>query len=314
MSETTRATRRAVVVERSEADRRIIGALLEEKVGMEVEFAPDAASALEQLDAELPDLVLTELELPEMDGLDLIREVKARHPRLPVVIVTSQGNEEMAVRALHLGAASYVSKRSLSEELVEAVEGVLAVALQERNRFRLLEAMTTCESKFVLGNDRSLFAPLVSYLQEQVAILGLCNGSELTRLGVALEEALSNAAEHGNLELDSVLREDDREAYDAMMHERLRTPLFRDRRVHVRARLSRDEAVFEVRDEGAGFDPDMLPDPTDPRNLLRPSGRGVMLMRTFMDDVRFSRGGREVVMVKRRSTEEGVDPNGDLEA
>lgn len=308
MREKTLPTRRALVVERSKVDRRVIGSLLEDEVGMEVEFARDGASALARLAAEAPDLVVTELEIPEMDGLELIRAVKSRHPLVPVVIVTSQGSEELAVRALRNGAASYVAKRSVSQDLVETVEGVLAAALQERNRFRLLKTMSDCESSFVLGNDRSLFGPLVAYLQEQVGMLGLCNGSELTRLGVALEEALSNAAEHGNLELDSTLRENDREAYDALTRERLGSTPYRERRVHVRAKLTRSQAMFEVRDEGRGFDPESLPDPTDPQNLLRPCGRGVMLMRTFMDEVRFSYGGRQVTLIKRKSDSEIPDP------
>ena len=59
------------------------------------------------------------------------------------------------------------------------------------------------------------------------------------------------------------------------------------------------EAVFVVRDEGPGFDPNSLPDPTDPENLLKPSGRGIMLIRTFMDAVSFNEKGNEVTMVKR---------------
>jgi len=59
--------------------------------------------------------------------------------------------------------------------------------------------------------------------------------------------------------------------------------------------------TFIVRDEGPGFDPSALPDPTDPENLLKPCGRGVMLIRTFMDQVNFSAKGNEITMVKRRA-------------
>ena len=55
-----------------------------------------------------------------------------------------------------------------------------------------------------------------------------------------------------------------------------------------------------IRDEGDGFDPSKLPDPTDPENLDRPCGRGVMLMRAFMDDVRYNATGNEVTLVRKR--------------
>ena len=70
------------------------------------------------------------------------------------------------------------------------------------------------------------------------------------------------------------------------------------RRVYVEAHLSRTEARFIVRDEGSGFDPGTLPDPRDPENLLKVSGRGVLIMRTFMDEVRFNSNGNEVTLVK----------------
>ena len=56
-----------------------------------------------------------------------------------------------------------------------------------------------------------------------------------------------------------------------------------------------------VRDEGLGFDPSLLPDPTDPANLGKVSGRGLLLIQTFMDHVEHNATGNEITMVKRRS-------------
>ncbi|MEM8681572.1 MAG: ATP-binding protein, partial [Planctomycetota bacterium] len=58
-------------------------------------------------------------------------------------------------------------------------------------------------------------------------------------------------------------------------------------------------AEFVIEDEGPGFDPTRLPDPTDPANLERVSGRGVLLMRTFMDEVEYSERGNRVILRKR---------------
>ena len=76
----------------------------------------------------------------------------------------------------------------------------------------------------------------------------------------------------------------------------------RIRRIHVLVTLSPSEARFVIRDEGPGFDPESVPDPTDPANLERESGRGLLLMRTFMDEVRFNQAGNEVTLIKRRQT------------
>ena len=65
--------------------------------------------------------------------------------------------------------------------------------------------------------------------------------------------------------------------------------------------MTRQEAVFVVRDEGNGFDPSQLPDPTDPANLERVSGRGLLLIQTFMDQVEHNERGNEITMRKRKS-------------
>ena len=64
-------------------------------------------------------------------------------------------------------------------------------------------------------------------------------------------------------------------------------------------KLSRSEAVFVIRDDGSGFDPDAQPDPTEPTNRERISGRGLLLIRTFVDCVSHNSLGNEVTLVKR---------------
>ena len=67
------------------------------------------------------------------------------------------------------------------------------------------------------------------------------------------------------------------------------------------ARLTRDQAIFVIRDEGPGFDPRCLPDPLDPECFDKAGGRGILLMRTFMNEVQFNSTGNQVTLVKRRS-------------
>jgi anti-sigma regulatory factor (Ser/Thr protein kinase) len=66
------------------------------------------------------------------------------------------------------------------------------------------------------------------------------------------------------------------------------------------ARESVDNVVYIIRDEGPGFDPSLLPDPTDQANLKMISGRGLLLIRTFMDEVHHDPTGTQITMIKRR--------------
>ncbi|MFQ3652029.1 MAG: ATP-binding protein [Gemmataceae bacterium] len=129
--------------------------------------------------------------------------------------------------------------------------------------------------------------------------LSLCEPSGLVLLGVAIHEALTNAILHGNLELDSALREDNENLYLQLGQQRRLEEPYKSRRVYVTTRYSRQEVAIIVRDEGNGFDPSNLPDPTDPANLGKVSGRGLLLIQTFMDRVSHNDKGNEITMVKR---------------
>ncbi len=291
-----------LVVDDSAVDRRLVGGLLSRLADWKIEYASQGVEALEKMALALPDLVLTDLVMPEMDGLELVSAVKSRYPAVPVILMTSRGSEEIAVQALHEGAASYVPKRLLAKRLAETLQRVLAIAGRHRCHAHLLGCLTRIQCTFELGNDHSLMEALVAYLQDGVVQMGLCDAAECTRIGIALEEALVNAMHHGNLEVSSELRGEDDEKYYGLVATRQQQSPYKDRRIFVEANLSRDEAVFVVRDEGPGFDLATLPDTDDPASLERVGGRGVLLMRAFMDEVTFSEQGNAVMLVKRRKT------------
>jgi len=295
---------KVLVVDDSEIDQRLAGKLIEKGTGWKALYAKGGREALEILDREKPSMVLTDLMMEGMNGLELVDVIRTRYPLVPIILITAKGSEEIAIQALKRGAASYVPKKSLLTDLVDTLEQVLAAAQTDRQHQRLLGCLAQLESRFVLESDRSLIPPLIAYFQEQMARLQLCDQTTRVRVGVAVEEALLNAIIHGNLEVSSELRQQDDAAYHRLAEERRHELPYHKRRVHLRATLSRNEAVFVVRDEGPGFDPTLLPDPTDPSNLGRTSGRGLLLIQTFMDEVAYNQSGNELTMIKRRSGEE----------
>ncbi len=94
------------------------------------------------------------------------------------------------------------------------------------------------------------------------------------------------------------MRTGDSDVYRRTVDQRLSTPPFSQRRIFVEADIGADLARFVIRDEGPGFDPDSIPDPTDPANVDKPGGRGMLLMRTFMDVVQYNEIGNEVILEK----------------
>ncbi len=288
-----------LVVDDSVMDRRLVAGLLSKSDRLDLVFASDGVEALEQIEHHPPDLVLTDMIMPRLNGLELVAKIRASRRRIPVILMTSQGNEELASSALSQGAASYVPKRSLAAELLPTVERILALKEQWSLHERLMQHMVRSECEFLLRNDTRLIPSLVGYLQSNLSMTNLVDEADRMRIGVALEEALINAIHHGNLEVSSELRRDSLESYQLLVQTRARQDPYQQRQVRVFARFSRDEAEFRIADEGPGFDPGLLPDPEDPANLDRPSGRGIVLMRFVMDEVRFNEQGNEVTLLKR---------------
>lgn len=290
-----------LVVEDSRTQAMEIQFLLEE-AGFTVQFASQGLEALVVLRQGLPDVVLTDLDMPEMNGLQLVEAVRRDFPAVPVILMTARGSEEIAVEALQKGAASYVPKRNLTQDIVETLDRVIAIAQAGRNQQRVWESLTQSELHFVLDNDPSLAPPLIGFLEEHAARLLACDRNELMRLGVALHEALLNAIQHGNLELSSDLRQmGDEKAFRDLASIRRQQPPYRDRRVRVHAQTSKSEAVYIIEDEGPGFNVASLPDASDPANVGRIGGRGLTLIRTFMDEVRYNERGNRITLSKRCS-------------
>jgi serine/threonine-protein kinase RsbW len=135
--------------------------------------------------------------------------------------------------------------------------------------------MQPLEGKLVLP---SLLEEVSRAGEAVLAAVAKCGYGEQDRFAIqlALEEALANAVRHGN-------------AADPGKH------------VTVEFRVDADCVCVSVEDEGHGFRPDSVPDPTLDENLEKPDGRGVMLMRVYMNEVRYNPAGNKVTMTKRRT-------------
>ncbi len=289
-----------LVVDDSPIEQRRVGRLLQNGIaGVAVTYAGNGQEALDAISAATPDMVVSDLRMPVLNGLQLVENIKSRGYGVPVILMTSYGSEEIAVEALRIGAASYVPKLSLEKDLIATVKSVLSVSSRQVNRRRLLSTLDSTDSRFVLESDTSLIAPLIEYLQEQIATMRLFDHLQTTRISVAVQEAIANAIYHGNLELDSELRQDDSSVFYRLAEERRRASEYAARRVRVEATLSATEVRVLVHDDGPGFNPSEVRNPTEEINMDRIGGRGLLLIRTLMDEVSHNPKGNEITMIKR---------------
>ena len=184
--------------------------------------------------------------------------------------------EPVIVKAFKMVAANYLRLPYNKDELREIVEQTLSYKLRYVDDPNLL-SHTHEKIEFELPSDLALMNGVLQYLLERVAKLGVI-APEKSNLFIALDEAFVNAVKHGNKNDPSKL-------------------------VRVGAELSPKEACFTIEDEGEGFDVQTIPDPRDPANLFKSSGRGVLLIYNIMDEVEYNAQGNRVKMVKRPEPE-----------
>jgi CheY-like chemotaxis protein/anti-sigma regulatory factor (Ser/Thr protein kinase) len=293
-----------LVVEDNPADVLLVREALRE-AGFEaaIETAGDGREALDRIEGGgHPDVVLTDLHMPRLDGLRLVEEVRRRFPSIPVVLMTAFGSEAIAFESLRKGAASYVPKTEIPGNLAATLHQVIEVSGAARRDEILRPLVAEVTTTWMLGNDVALVGPLVQALGAEYRRLLGADETAQFRLSIALHEALTNAMFHGNLELSSTLRREDGsgESFMRVADDRRGAEPWGSRHVRVVARLTPDLAAYSVRDDGPGFDTTLLPDPRDPANVETVGGRGLFLIHLFMDEVRHNERGNEITMVKRR--------------
>ena len=292
---------KVLVIDDSLFDRQLVGRLLTSIGGVQALFARNGREGLVIVDREAPAIVLTDLIMPELDGLGLVYELRSLHPEISVILMTAHGSEDAAVQALRAGAANYIRKQFLVRDLEQTLRKVLAIVTSRRERSRIRSCFVRRESALILDNDPELIIPLVTLLNEELEGIGTWDRNALMQVCIALQEALTNALFHGNLEVSSELRRDDQDMFHAEATRRRNQEPYRSRRVRVHAQIECDAARFLIADDGPGYDAAILNRSIEPDDLNRIGGRGLLLIRTFMDQVTFNKSGNEITMVKRGS-------------
>lgn len=263
--------RRILIVDSNDELRTLLADVLSE-LGHEVVATGDRAEALAREDLEEFDLVISDLTEDAEGGIGIISEIKRKRLMVPVVVSSEETQHHGVIKAFKLGAANFLRKPYDHEELRTIVDKTLSYKLRFVSDLKVLPYARE-HIEFELPSDLSLMNGVLHYLIERVAALGIIQ-PERSNLFIALDEAFVNAVKHGNRNDPSKL-------------------------VRIAADLSTREARFQIEDEGEGFDPNAIPDPLDPANLFKTSGRGVLLIYNIMDEVFYNERGNRLTMVKR---------------
>jgi two-component system, cell cycle response regulator len=264
--------------------------------GFSVVAASDPTTALTTIDMSAPDVVITDLFLPDATGLTVLTELKARHELCPVIVMAKDAPEPMIVQALRMGAADYLHKPVTEAELVQALQRARDLLPGD-----LVDIPGLCRADYRLtvDSDPTHIPAIISWLIKTTA--STLPPIRRLHLRGALQELLFNAIEHGNLE---IVYRDKQEAlaegrYEQLLVRRLTHARLRDRRVliHVAHDKEANSLVYGITDEGKGFKwQSLLARSHEACESEDVNGRGIFLARSFFPSLAYNERGNEVTL------------------
>jgi len=279
-----------LIVDDTDVDLMLMEGLLNAP-GFTIVTAGDGFQALEKITEWSIDLILTDLQMPRMDGLELVHEVRKNHPDIPVILTTGKGSEDIAEKALLAGASSYIPKSKLSAMLESTVKEVLDLLSSASVADGLFDESFGSRFQFELKPDPTLIPKLVDLCQRMLHALTPLDRIDRLRVAIAVDQAIQNSFYRGNLEIPPEQRIDLRDLSTIeLIEERLAEEKYSKRRVNVGFNINRRRFSIRIEDDGPGFDS------SDAGNWDETSNRGTVLMHSFMDTVSYNRKGNVVKM------------------
>ncbi|MBF0549864.1 MAG: response regulator [Deltaproteobacteria bacterium] len=271
------------------------------KWGFPVTTASDGLQALELFRRESYPIVLTDVMMPQLNGIELLKEIRKIDPLTFVITMTAHGNENLAITALREGAANYIKKPFALDHIKDVVTRIARTIKQQLRTSPDRSAVVQEWMVLEIKNDLDKIFGVVN--QALSCASNIVKVEELSGLSIGLYEIILNAMEHGNLEInfDEKTRLIETNTYLGAMIERKCYAAFSSRTVKVISHINKTRIKVIVRDNGPGFDWRSKIgelEEMDPMELLN-HGRGILLARINFDEIRYNEAGNVVTLIKR---------------
>lgn len=269
----------------------------------QIDLAFSAEDALEKYRNNKYDIVFTDLQMPQKNGFELIKDIKVINPAAFVVVITGYGSEDIAVESLKQGAISYLKKPVRIEDLKECISRI--------------ENLNKLSQKSILSSSRNydqyIDRSIINYKLPNIIYYELTDFinsvlfpyeailSNIVNIKMGLFEILVNAIEHGNLGITSEQKEYllSSSKWEDEFRILIQSPLARQTFITVEITLEKNQLSITVEDQGNGFDVSRVSEKLEnaqPSTSL--SGRGIIMTKYYFDRVVYNNKGNSVTITK----------------
>lgn len=288
---------KVLIVEDDNASRFFLESLLESN-GYTFRSAANGIEGLNIFDEYKPDLVLTDIQMPIMDGLELLEAIRDKKSETIVIIITAFGTENYAIQALHLGANNYLKKPVSSQALLRLLKKYKSIITSKYSPDALPGYLINRNFQIEFKSEFNKIPKIVDKVIVESSLE--IDDNIKVNIELGLVELITNAIEHGNLAIGYHEKQKalDEGTLDELYEDRVNNPKFRNRKIFIDFFTDNKIVRWTITDEGEGFDWNLLPNPTDQDHILELSGRGIFITRFLFDKVEFSGKGNVVTATK----------------
>ncbi len=260
--------------------------------------AENGIEGLNLFDEHNIDLVISDIQMPIMDGLELLEAIREKKSNTIVIITTAFGTENYAIKALHLGANNYLKKPVSGNDLLPILKKYESIISNRSYKGVLPGKILEKKSKLEFFSTISGIPKIV----DRILIESACNykDSDKTNVELGLVELITNAVEHGNMNISYNQKKEalDNNELDKLFNEKLANSEIRQKKIIVDFCRTPNSCEWTITDEGNGFDWQTLPDPTGEQTILELNGRGIFISNFLFDSLEYYGKGNIVKATK----------------
>lgn len=246
-------------------------------------------------------IILTDIKMPEMDGITLMKVAKGINPDLLFIIMSGYGSLDSAIESMKMGALNFIKKPVSIVELISTIkkaeELLTSRTVTAKMRDYIMNINKTLE--FTTQDLNSNLEMAAHYLTSDIRNFGL-EKIVVDNITLALYEALSNAIEHGNLQLKKeISRENNLSVLDDFIKQKMKKmeiPEFANRKIKVEMMYRNGKVEFSVTDEGNGFDYNAMMESLEENVYSNQMKRGLFMIKNVMNDIEFNDKGNKIIM------------------
>ena len=294
-----------LIIDHDESYRETIRGLLSSRLN--VIFTTNAESAIDICWEHSIDLIICGLDPCEEATENFIDKVKRKMPNTLLALISKANKAEDAAAALKWGAIEFVQKPLTAENISLLVDRFYSLSVNKVSDYKLLDTIVEEKRSFELPTDFHIINPFLNELIEMLKRFVFLDKKTLLSIRLSIHEILVNAMEHGNLEVsyaDKKLLLEKIIDYQKYLQKKSQDPPFNERKVRLTYQISKDELIFEIEDEGKGFNVDQIPSPVKENKVSQLNGRGIFITKVNMDSVEYNKKGNKVTLIKKLSKDQ----------